>query len=118
MENSDLSKSHLLSNKMGVNLDVLHAAMLNWIGQHVNGAHIVRIDNRGHPHQKIHVLKELAEPAALGNNMCHRLIFSLSTGLRHDGLSLGRPRYEVVAQENAIAGCGLSNVRAASPVSI
>jgi hypothetical protein len=118
MENSDLSKSHLLSNKMDVNLDVLRATMLNWIGHHVNGAHIVTIDKRGRPHQKMQVLKELAGPIALGNNMCHRSIFNLSTRSRHSGLSLGRPRYEVVAQENAIVRCGSSGVRAASPVSI
>jgi hypothetical protein len=64
------------------------------------------------------VLKELAEPVALGNNMCHYSIFSLSTGSRHGGLSLGRPRYEVVAQENARTGCGSPGVRAAGPVSI
>jgi hypothetical protein len=76
MENSDLSKSHLLSNKMDVNLDVLRAMLLDWIGRHVNDAHIVTIDNRGRSHWKLQVLKELAKLAALSNNMGHSSIFS------------------------------------------
>jgi hypothetical protein len=36
MENVNLSKSHILSNKVDINLNVLRALMLNEIGRHVN----------------------------------------------------------------------------------
>jgi hypothetical protein len=35
---------------MDVNLDVLRAEMLDGIGRHVDGAHIVTIDNGGCPY--------------------------------------------------------------------
>jgi hypothetical protein len=94
------------------------AAMLGGIGRHVNGAHIITVDNGGCPYWKMQVLEKLAEPTALDNNMCHHSISSLTTGSRNNGLSLGRLRYKIVAREDAVTRCGALGVRAVNPVNI
>jgi hypothetical protein len=45
MENTNLTKTHLLTHEVDVNLDVLHSAMLNGIISHVNRTDIVTEDN-------------------------------------------------------------------------
>ena len=47
MENPDLTKRHLFSDKVYVDLDVLGAAMLNRIRCHVYGADIVAEHHSG-----------------------------------------------------------------------
>jgi hypothetical protein len=46
MENSELSQSDLLANEVDVDLDVLRAAVVDRVGSHVDGAHVVTVDNR------------------------------------------------------------------------
>jgi hypothetical protein len=79
MENSNFAESHLFLNEVDVDLDVLRATVLNWIGRHVYATHIVAVDYRRCFHREVQVLEELAQPATLGDNMSHRSIFSLST---------------------------------------
>jgi hypothetical protein len=50
--------------------------------------------------------------------MSYRSVFSLSTRARNGGLVLGRPRNQVVTQENIEPGCGAPGVGAADPVCI
>jgi hypothetical protein len=46
MKYPELSQSDLLANEMYVDLDMLRAAMVDEVGSHVDGAHIVTVDNR------------------------------------------------------------------------
>jgi hypothetical protein len=50
--------------------------------------------------------------------MSHRSVFSFSTQARNGGLAHGRPRYQVVTQENTELGCGAPGVEAVGPVCI
>jgi len=45
MENTELSQSYLLADKVDVNLDVLRAAVVYWVSSHVDSTHIVTVDN-------------------------------------------------------------------------
>jgi hypothetical protein len=47
MKNPDLSKRHLLANEVNVDLDVLHASVVNRVGRHVDGTYVVTVDNGG-----------------------------------------------------------------------
>jgi hypothetical protein len=44
MEDADLADGYLLSNKMKINLHMLHALMLNGVGGEVHGADVVAVD--------------------------------------------------------------------------
>ena len=46
MKNSELAQSYLLADEVDVDLDVLRAAMVDGVGSHVDGAHVVAVDNR------------------------------------------------------------------------
>lgn len=59
MEHPNFAKRHPLSNKVDVNLDVLGAAMLHWIGGHVDGGYIVTINQCGGAKRAVQFLKEL-----------------------------------------------------------
>jgi hypothetical protein len=47
MKNPDLSKRHLLANEVNVNLDLLRPSVVNRVGRHVDGTHVVTVDNGG-----------------------------------------------------------------------
>jgi hypothetical protein len=70
---------YVLKDEVDVDLDVLRATVLNWIGRHVYGTHVVAVDYRRCFHREVQVLEELAQPAALGDNMSHRSISDLIT---------------------------------------
>ena len=46
MENTELSQSDLFADEVDVDLDVLRATVVDGVGSHVDGAHIVTVDNR------------------------------------------------------------------------
>jgi hypothetical protein len=46
MKHPDLSQSHLVTDEVNVDLDVLRVTMMNCIGSHVDSTHIVAVDNR------------------------------------------------------------------------
>jgi len=46
MKNQNLSQGDLLTDEVNINLNVLHATMMNGIGCHVDSADIVAVDNR------------------------------------------------------------------------
>jgi hypothetical protein len=57
MKNTNMSESHLLIDKMNVDLYVLRGTVLNVITCHIDGTHIVTIDNDGRLKRKMQVLK-------------------------------------------------------------
>jgi hypothetical protein len=98
MEDPNLSQSHLLTDEVDVDLDVLRAAMMNWVGCHVDSTNIVSKNNSRRRNRDVKFLEKLPQPAAFGHNMCHGPVLSLSAGAGDCGLSLGCPRDEVVAE--------------------
>lgn len=47
MENSNLTRSNFVTNEVNVNLNVFGLLMLNRVCGHVNGPHIISIDESG-----------------------------------------------------------------------
>jgi len=97
---------------------MLRAAMMNWVGCHIDSTDVVTIDNCRRSNRDVKLLKKLPQPAALGDDMSHSSVLRLHTGAGDGGLSLGRPRDEIVAEVDAEAGGGASRVGAANPICI
>jgi hypothetical protein len=89
---------------------MLRAAMMNWVGCHIDSTDVVTIDNCRRSNRDVKLLKKLPQPAALGDDMSHSSVLRLRTG--------GRPRDEIVAEVDAEARGGASRVGAASPIRI
>jgi hypothetical protein len=47
MKDLNLAKGDLLPNKMEINLNVLRALMLEWVGGEINNTNVVIVDQRG-----------------------------------------------------------------------
>jgi hypothetical protein len=85
MQYSDLAQSDLLADKVNVNLDMLGAPVMNWIGRHVDCTHIVAINDNRMSNRDVKLLKKLPKPATFDGST----VLSLSTGARDSGLALG-----------------------------
>jgi len=101
-----------------VDLDVLRAAMVDGVGSHVDGAHVVAVDYRRTRDRDVEFLEQLTQLAALGHNVGHCTVLCFGTGARHRRLALGGPRHQVVAEVDAEAGGGAARVGAAGLVSV
>jgi hypothetical protein len=88
MKNLDLSKRHLLANEVNVDLDVLRASVVDRVGRHIDGTHVVTVDNGGGGQGNMELLKQLADPAALGDGVGDRTVLGLGAGPGDGGLSL------------------------------
>jgi hypothetical protein len=89
MKNLDLSKRHLLANEVNVNLYVLRVSVVvNRVGRHVDGTHVVTVDNGGGGESNMKLLKQLADPVALGDGVGDHTVLGLSAGPGDSGLSL------------------------------
>jgi len=62
------------------------------------------------------LLEKLAQLIALGDGVGDSMILCFSTGARDGGLTLGRPRHQVVAEVDIVALRGAMGVRAHHPV--
>ena len=96
-----MSQGHLLVDKVGVNLNMLRALVVDWVGCHIDNAHIVTVDNRRRGKRDMKLLKKLAKPATLGRSMGHSTILHLGARTGDGGLMLGGPRDRIVAEEDA-----------------
>ena len=103
---------------MNVDLDVLRAAMVDGVGSHVDGAHVVAVDNRRTRDRDVEFLEQLMQPAALSHNVGHCTVLCFGTGAGDRGLTLGGPRNQIIAEVDTIAGGGAPRIWAASPVDI
>ena len=103
MKNTNFAESHLLANEVDVDLNVLGTAVVDRVGSHVDGADIVAVDHGSHLQRDMKFLKELAQPATLGDHMSNSPVLGLRTGPGHRGLSFGRPGHQAVSKEDAEA---------------
>ena len=77
MKNSHLAKSHLLSNKVYINLDVFSATVLNWVACHVDCGYVVTIDNGGALKWTMKLKKKLPNPNCFSDSVRHCSVFRL-----------------------------------------
>ena len=118
MENANLAESHLLTDEMDVDLNVLGTAMVDRVGCHIDSADVVTVDNCGDLQWNMKFLKKLSKPTALCDHMSNSPVLGLCTGPGHRGLPFGRPGHQAVAEEDAEAGGGAARVGAPCPVSV
>jgi hypothetical protein len=118
MQNADLAKRHLFSNKVDVDLDVLGAAMLYGVAGHVDSTNIVAEDHSRSRKGMMKFAKKLAYPAAFSNSMSNSPVFRLSTGPGDRSLPFRGPGDQVVTEVDAIAGRRPASVRAPRPIRV
>ena len=87
---------NLLSNKVKINLNVLCALMLDWVGGHVGSTNVVTIHKCGPTQRGMKLLEELAQPSSFGDTVGHYAILGFSTRSGDGVLSLGGQGDEVV----------------------
>jgi hypothetical protein len=87
MQHPNLPRSHLLTNEMDINLNMLHVTVMDRIGCHVDHANIVTVDHDSRGEGNMELLKQLAQPTTLGHNMSNYLVLSLSTRARDCSLA-------------------------------
>jgi hypothetical protein len=89
-----------------VDLNVLGAGMLHWIGRHVDDGDVVAVDKCSRGERTMELLKKLTKPAALSHRMGDGSVLGFSTGARDGGLTLGGPRDQTVAVVDTVARRG------------
>ena len=89
-----MPKGHLFPNKMNIQLNMLGPSMTHLVSGEVDRRDVIAVDHRGTVNRARELLKQLAKPRTLGDDVGHRTILSLSTGARDCRLPLGRPRDE------------------------
>ena len=77
MENTHISKSDALANKMEVDLHMLSALMLYWISREIYGADVVAEDDGSSLKRTLELVEKLTKPTGLSNGICHSAILSL-----------------------------------------
>jgi hypothetical protein len=103
----NFAEGDTLTNEVDVDLNVLGAAMLHWIGRHVDGGDVVIVDKCSRGKRMMELLKKLTKLAALSHRMGDGLVLGFSTGARDGGLMLGGPRDQTVAVVDIVAQHGV-----------
>ncbi|MCI11773.1 hypothetical protein A2U01_0032875 [Trifolium medium] len=67
---------------------------------------------------EVKLQEKVAKPTRFINNISNTPVLSFYTGARKCGLSLGRPRNEVVTKKHTITGGRTTSVRTSTPISI
>jgi hypothetical protein len=78
-----------------VDLHMLRALMLHKVGEEVDRADVVAVDEGGALEGIVELVEELAQPGGLWHAVGHGTVLGLSAGARDDGLTLGRPRDKI-----------------------
>jgi hypothetical protein len=107
-----LTKCHSITNEVKIDLDVLGALVLNRVCGHVDDAKFVTKHDGGPRERSMKFLQELAEPSGLSDGVGDGVVLGLGAGARHGVLAFGRPRHQVIAEEDALAGDGATSVGA------
>ena len=118
MKNPHISDGDPFVNEVEVELDMLHALMLDGVGGEVHGASVVTID-KGAPRQRtVELLEQLSKPRCLGDVVSHNVVLGLGAGEGDDWLPLRRPGDEAVAKEHGEIEIGRASCRerVSSPV--
>ena len=88
MKDPNVSNGNLLTDEVEVDLNMLHALVLDGIGGEVHGADVVAADE-GAPTERLVKLEELVQPGRLSHAVSHGAVLSFSTRARDHGLPLG-----------------------------
>jgi len=118
MENPSISDSNLVTNKVQVDLHILHPLMLNRVCGEVHGADVVAVDESALGERTVKLSQELSETGCFRHTVSDSPVLHLCTGAGDNRLPLGRPGDKVATEENGIAGSATTSVRTPRPVSV
>jgi hypothetical protein len=118
MKNPHISDGNPLANEIEVELDMLHALMLDGVGGKIHDADVVAIDKCDPGQQIVQLLEQLTKPCRLGDVVGHSAVLGLGTGAGDNRLPLRRPGDEVVTKEHGETESGPTGVETTTPISI
>jgi hypothetical protein len=118
MKDTKITNCNSLLDEVKINLNVLSALLLNWVGGHVDRADVVIIHQCSGVQRGVKLPKELAQPSGLGDTISLCTVLSFNTGSGDGILTLGGPGDEVVTKIRSIARGGIACIWTTSPVSI
>jgi hypothetical protein len=118
VQDIDITDGHTFPHKVEVDLNMLHALVLNEVGRKVNDADVVTVDEGALHQQSLELLKYLPQPASLRHAIGHGPVLGLGTRSGDDVLTLQRPGYEIDAEEHSVVRGGLMCVQATRPIHI
>ncbi|CAN6227318.1 unnamed protein product [Urochloa humidicola] len=81
MDNANVADSNPLPDEVEINLDMLHALILNWVGGEVHNSDIVT-DKCGSCQWAMELQKQLRQLACLRHTISNNPILGLNTGAR------------------------------------
>lgn len=113
MESTDIAYSNMLADEVEVDLHTLRVMLLHGIGEEVDRANVVAVDEGGTREGVVELMKKLTELGNLGHVIGLSVILGLSAGVRYDELPLRGPGDEVGIDEDDIAEGGPTRVGAA-----
>jgi hypothetical protein len=115
---ADIPDNNMLTNKVKIDLDMLHPLMLDGVGREVDDADVVAV-NHGIPGEgTMKLLEKLAYPARLSHPISNTPVLSLSTREGDHIMTFGGQRDEVGPKKYHIDGGRPMGVRAPGPVGV
>jgi hypothetical protein len=99
VKNPNMTEGDLLSNKIEININMLHSLMLHWVVREIYNIDIVAIDQGGTTKGVAKLKKQLTQPSSFSNTIHHSTVFSFDTRSGDRMLTLGRPRHQVIPEK-------------------
>jgi hypothetical protein len=118
MKDVDLTDDNLLSDEMKINRHMLRALMLNGVGGEVHNTDVIAVNESAARWWSLELMQEMAQPGGLSHTIGDGTVLGFGARAGDDNLPLGRPGDQVVPEEHDIARCGVTSVRAGSPVGV
>jgi hypothetical protein len=118
MKNTNITKSHFVTDEVKVNLDMLGTLVLDGVWRHINNTDIVTIYQCGPAQGSVQLRAKLTNPSGFSNCICNSTILRLGTRAGDRILTLGWPGDEVVTKKNNISWVGSAGIWATSLIGI
>lgn len=92
MENTNLTNSNHVTDKIHINLNMFGSLMLNRVGRQIDGTNIITVDKSGSRKRKMQLTKKVTKPCSLSYDISNTPVLGFDTRTGDGVLSLGRPR--------------------------
>jgi hypothetical protein len=96
VEDTDITDGDTLADEVKIYLHVLRALVLHEIGEEVDRADVVAVDECG-AHEAVELIEQLTELGCLSQAVGHSVLLGLDTGTRDNRLPLRGPGDKVGA---------------------
>jgi hypothetical protein len=118
VQNTNFPNGNLVMDEVEINLNMLHALMLNRVGRQVDDTDIVTIDKCAMRQRGVQLHEQLEKSTSLCINIGNSLVLCFCARARYRVLPFGGSGDEVVTKEDCIPRSGVASVVAFDPISI